>query len=190
VFAFNHLHTPVASSTATFSFSGGSLTFTPIGAGSLAYNNNTDYEFGAWVTGNGSTGSFTVTFSDTTDRAYLMAVELCGNDTSDPIAQSAYASSGADATQSHPYTANLPLAPLQSTNYDVYFLNTHEDLGGGIPTSTPAATDMSVGHNGAPNSGSAYAYRAGTPSQNESFDHNPAPTDNHWGTIAVEIKRP
>jgi len=76
------------------------------------------------------------------------------------------------------------LAPLAGTNFDVYFLCGKEDLGGSAPTGTPAVTNLIYGHAGA---GSAGTYFRDTPpSQNESF----AGSNKHWGTIAVEIKRP
>jgi hypothetical protein len=133
------------------------------------------------------TQTITVTFSNNTFQAYLQVVELCGNDTSAPIAQQMYTRSGADGTQSTPYTANLPAAPLAGTNFDVYFLNVNEDLGGGIPTSSPVCTNLTFGHTA---DGSAQTSFKGTPSQNEQFTQNPTPTAHHWGTIAVEIKRP
>src|SRR4029077_13265360 len=108
-------------------------------------------------------------------------VELCGNDTSNPIAQSAYATSPVN-TNSSPYTANLPLPPLAGTNFDVYFLNGNEDLGGSAPAGTPAVTNLIYGHNFNGTAGTSFK---GTPSQNESF----AGGGHHWGTIAVEIKR-
>ena len=190
MFAFTHSSSD--NSTASFSFSGGSPTFNNIGTGSLAYNGNNggnhqvDYEFGRWLNGgaSNSTGTITVTFNSTIVQAYLQVVELCGNDTSNPIAQSAYASSGANGTQSNPYLANLPAAPLAGTNFDVYFLNANEDLGGTVPVGTPAATNLIYKHAGN-GTGGTY-FRDTPPSQNESF----AGASHHWGTIAVEIKRP
>ena len=111
VFAFTHGGTDT---TATFSSTFfGSPTFHNIGSGSLGYHGNNggnhpvDAEFGRYLTGDviNETGTIKVTFSNTTSQAYLQVVELCGNDTSNPIAQSAYAISGADGTFSTPYTS-------------------------------------------------------------------------------------
>ena len=81
---------------------------------------------------------------------------------SNSIAQSAYAS----GNNTNPYTANLPAAPLQSTNFDVYFLDGGDDLGPSAPTGTPAVTNLIYVKAGA---GTAGTYFGGTPSQNESF---------------------
>ena len=170
---------------ATFSFSGGSPTFNNIGAGSASYNGALSYEFGRWLNGGASnvTGTITVTFVNTISRAFLQVVELCGNDTSNPIAQSAYATI-VGTTPSHPYTANLPAAPLASTNFDVYFLNAQDEFGGSTgPPGTPAVTYLLYQHSGAA-AGTSFK---DTPSQNESFDNG---STHRWGTIAVEIKRP
>ena len=78
------------------------------------------------------------------------------------------------------------MAPLAGTDFDVYFLNAKEGLGASAPTGTPAVTNLIYVPGG---SGSAATYFAGTPSQNESFNTSPA-SNKHWGTIAVEIKRP
>jgi len=180
VFAFTDSNTgDSATFSSTFS---GSPTFNNIGSGSAVLaGDGKEYEFGRWLNGGAtdSTGTITVTFAKTTSQAYLHVVQLCGNDTSAPIAQNAYAT----GNNTNPYTANLPLAPLAGTNFDVYFLCGKEDLGGSAPTGTPAVTNLIYGHAGG---GSAGTYFAGTPSQNESF----AGANKHWGTIAVEIKRP
>jgi hypothetical protein len=183
VFAFTNSVSPdSATFSSTFS---GSPTFNNIGSGSLPlpYNGG-DYEFGRWVNGGAtdSTGTISVTFALKPKQAYLQVVQLSGNDTSNPIAQSAYASSPG-TSNTNPYTANLPAPPLAGTNFDVYFLNASEDLGGSVPTGTPAVTNLIYVHAGG---GTAGTYAAGTPSQNESF----AGSNHHWGTIAVEIKRP
>jgi hypothetical protein len=179
VFAFTNSNT---GDSATFSFSGGSPTFNLIGAGSAALSDGKEYEFGRWLNGGGSdaTGTITVTFVKNTSQAYLQVVQLCGNNTSTPIAQNAYAI----GNNTNPYTANLPLAPLQSTNFDVYFLCAKEDLGGTAPVGTPAATSLFYADAGS-GTGGTY-FRDTPPSQNESF----AGGNHHWGTIAVEIKRP
>ena len=173
-----------AGDSATFSFSGGSPTFNNIGSRSLIYN-TTNYEFGRWLNGGGSdaTGTIKVTFVQTISKpAYVQVVQLNGNDTVNPIAQSAYASSpGTTATQ--PYTANLPLPPLVDTNFDVYFLDGGDDLGPSAPVGTPAVTNLLYAHGGGTAAGT---YFASTPSQNESF----AGGNKHWGTIALEIKLP
>ncbi len=182
MFAFTNSNTgDSATFSSTFS---GSPTFNLIGAGSLVVGDGKEYEFGRWLNGGGSnaTGTITVTFAKTINQAYLQVVELCGNDTSAPIAQQAYAT----GNNTNPYTANLPLAPLAGTNFDVYFLNAKETLGASAPTGTPAVTNLIYVPGG---SGSAATYFAGTPSQNESFNTSPA-SSKHWGTIAVEIKRP
>ena len=183
VFAFTNSTTgDSATFSSTFS---GSPTFNLIGAGSGVYASGKQYEFGRWLNGGGSnaTGTITVTFVQTMHQAYLQVVELCGNDTSAPIAQQAYAAGNGTT----PYTANLPLAPLASTNFDVYFLNAKEDLGGSAPVGTPVATSLLYLHSG---NGTAGTYFRDTPpSQTESFNTSPA-SNKHWGTIAVEIKRP
>ena len=182
VFAFTNSNTgDSATFSSTFS---GSPTFNLIGPGSLVVGDGKEYEFGRWLNGGGSnaTGTITVTFVQTMHQAYLQVVELCGNDTSAPIAQQAYAAGNG----TNPYTANLPLAPLAGTDFDVYFLNAKEGLGASAPTGTPAVTNLIYVPGG---SGSAATYFAGTPSQNESFNTSPA-SSKHWGTIAVEIKRP
>jgi hypothetical protein len=196
VFVFNNLHNASDTTTASFSSTiNGSPTFTDIGAGSKGYNFGAnglfaDYEFGAWVATGASPGTgktITATFTNgATDQAFIHVVELCGNDTSTPIAQSAYDSSPSNSNTS-PYVANLPAPPLQSTNFDVYFLDTHENLGPNTPTSSPAITNLRYDHVGA---GSAATYFKDPASQNEQFTQNPNPTNHHWGTIAVEIKRP
>jgi len=165
---------------ATPSSSVAGLTFNTIGSGSLFYNGK-DYEFGWWVNGGGSdaTGTISVTFVKKPNQAYVQVIQLSGNDTSNPIAQNAYAS----GNNTNPYTANLPAPPVAGTNFDVYFLDANEDLGGSAPTGTPTVTNLIYVHASA---GSAGTYFADTPSQNESF----AGANKHWGTIAVEIKRP
>ena len=182
VFAFTNSTTgDSATFSSTFS---GSPTFNLIGPGSLVVGDGKEYEFGRWLNGGGSnaTGTITVTFVQTMHQAYLQVVELCGNDTSAPIAQQAYAAGNG----TNPYTANLPLAPLAGTDFDVYFLNAREALGASAPTGTPAATNLIYVAGG---SGTAGTYFRDTPpSQNESFCVGCA--GKHWGTIAVEIKRP
>jgi Predicted solute binding protein len=179
VFAFTESS---SGDSATPSSSVSGLTFNTIGSGSLNYN-TTDYEFGWWVNGGGSdvTGAtITVTFVKTISKpAYLQVVQLSGNNTSAPIAQSAYAS----GNNTNPYTANLPAPPLAGTNDDVYFLTGGDDLGLSAPTGTPAVTNLFYAHGGGTAAGT---YSTGTPSQNESF----AGPNKHWGTIAVEIKSP
>jgi hypothetical protein len=178
VFAFT---SSASGDSATFSSTfSGSPTFNNIGSGSLFYNGK-DYEFGRWLNGGAtdSTGTISVTFANKPKQAYVQVIQLSGNDTSNPIAQSAYAT----GNNTNPYTANLPAAPLAGTNFDVYFLDANEDLGGSAPTGTPAVTNLVYAHAGA---GSAATYFKGTPSQNESF----AGSNKHWATMAVEIKRP
>jgi hypothetical protein len=178
VFAFTN--STASGDSATPSSSVGGLTFNTIGSGSLFYNGS-DYEFGWWVNGGASdaNGTISVTFVKKTNQAYVQVIQLSGNDTSTPIAQSAYAT----GNNTNPYTANLPAAPLASTNFDVYFLDAKEDISPSAPTGTPAVTNLIYQHSP---SGSAASYFAGTPSQNESF----AGANKHWATIAVEIKRP
>jgi len=182
VFAFTNSNTgDSATFSSTFS---GSPTFNLIGAGSLVVGDGKEYEFGRWLNGGASdaTGTITVTFVQTTKQAYLHVVQLCGNDTSAPIAQQLYST----GNNTNPYTANLPLAPLASTNFDVYFLNAKESLGASAPTGTPAVTNLIYVQGG---SGTAGTYFRDTPpSQNESFCVGCG--GKHWGTIAVEIKRP
>ena len=158
----------------------GSPAFNNIGSGSLFYNGK-DYEFGRWLNGGASdsTGTISVTFAIKSKQAYVQVVELCGNNTSTPIAQSMYTS----GNNTNPYTANLPAPPLAPTNFDVYFLDANEDLGSPAPVGTPAVTNLIYVHAGA---GSAGTYFKDTPAQNESF----AGANNHWATIGVEINRP
>jgi hypothetical protein len=183
VFAFTNSNT--GDSITSITFSGGSPTFNNIGSGSLTLaGDGKEYEFGRWLNGGGSdaTGTITVTFAKTTTQAYLQVVQLCGNDTSTPIAQQAYST----GNNTSPYTANLPLAPLAGTNFDVYFLTAKEGLGVTAPVGTPAATNLIYQNSG---SGTAGTYFRDTPpSQTESFCVGCA--GKHWGTIAVEIKRP
>jgi hypothetical protein len=77
------------------------------------------------------------------------------------------------------------LAPT-GTDFAVYFADTNENLGGNNPTSSPAITLLQYDHVGA---GSAATFFTNAPTQLQSFNQNPA-TNRHWGTIAVEIKRP
>jgi hypothetical protein len=166
---------------ATFSSTGlGSPTFNNIGSGSLNYNTN-DYEYGQYLNGgNNANGTITVTTVKTISKpSYIQVVELCGNDTVTPIAQSAYAT----GNNTNPYTANLPAPPLVGTNFDAYFLDASDDLGPSAPTGTPAVTNLFYAHGGGTAAGT---YFKDTPSQNESF----AGGNKHWATIAVEIKRP
>ena len=158
----------------------GGLTFDTIGVDSMFYNGK-DYEFGWWVNGGASdaSGTISVTFKKDPALAYVQVIELYGNDTLNPIAQSNYAS----GNNTNPYIANLPAPPLASTNFDVYFLDAHEDLGGTVPTGTSAVTNLIYAHAGG---GSAATYFKETQSQNQSF----AGPNKHWATIAVEIKRP
>jgi hypothetical protein len=178
-----------AGDSATFTSNiNGSPTFNNIGSGSANYN-TVDYEFGRWLNTGANPGNnknITVTFAKTIVRAYIHVVELCGNDMVAPIAQSFYTTSPG-TTQTNPYTANLPLAPIGLTNFDVYYLNTQEDLAGNNPTSNPAITLLTPYLHAS--NGSAATFFANTPSQNESFNKNPIAVA-HWGTIAVEIKRP
>src|SRR5205807_10077015 len=118
-------------------------------------------------------------FVQTIHQASVQVIQLNGNDTSSPIAQSAYAT----GNNTNPYTANLPAPPVAPTNFDVYFLDANESLGGSPPTGTPAVTNLFYVAGG---SGTAGTYFANTPSQNESF----AGPNHHWATIAVEIKKP
>jgi len=182
VFAFT---SSASGDSATFSSTfSSSPTFNNIGSGSAVLSDGKEYEFGRWLNGGGSnaTGTITVTFAKTIIQAYLQVVELCGNDTSAPIAQQAYAT----GNNTNPYTANLPAPPLAGTNFDVYFLCAKENLGASAPTGTPAVTNLIYVPGG---SGSAGTYFRDTPpSQNESFCMGCA--IKHWGTIAVEIKRP
>jgi hypothetical protein len=174
VFAFTNSATgDSATFSSTFS---GSPAFTPIGAGSLNYNNQ-DYNFGWWVNGGAtdSTGKITVTFVKNTHQAYLQVIQLSGNNLSNPIARSAYAS----GNNTNPYSANLP-APTSSGDNEVDFLSGQEDLGPSAPIATPSMTNLVYKH--AP-PGSAGSYTSGTATQNTSF----AGGNHHWGTIAVEI---
>jgi hypothetical protein len=145
------------------------------------FYNGKDYEFGWWVNGGASnaSGTISVTFKKDPAKAYVQVIELYGNDTLNPIAQSAYAS----GNNTNPYTANLPDPPLASTNFDVYFLDAHEDLGNSVPTGTSAVTNLVYAHAGG---GTAATYFKETQSQLQSF----AGPNKHWATIAVEIKRP
>ena len=60
-----------------------------------------------------ASGTITVTFVKTISKpAYLQVVQLSGNDTSNPIAQSAYVT----GNNTNPCTANLPAPPLASIN--------------------------------------------------------------------------
>jgi hypothetical protein len=180
VFAFTFSNTgDSATFSSTFS---GSPTFNLIGTGSLTLaGDGKEYEFGRYITGGGSnaTGTITVTFVKTIGQAYLQVVELCGNDTLAPIAQQAYST----GNNTNPYTANLPLTPIAGTNFDVYFINGKESLGNTAPVGTPAATNLVYDITGGSSAGT---YFKNTPSQNESF----AGGNHHWGTIAVEVKRP
>src|SRR5206468_6067817 len=136
VFAFT---SSASGDSATFSSTfSSSPTFNNIGSGSLFYNGK-DYEFGRWLNGGAtdSTGTISVTFVKKPNQAYVQVVELCGNNTSTPIAQFAYAS----GNNTNPYTANLGSPPLAS-NFDVYFLDANEDLGSSAPTGTPAVTNL------------------------------------------------
>jgi len=195
VFVFNNLHTAANTTTASFASTwNGGTSFSSIGAGLKGYNGTTtfaDYEFVAWATSGASPGTgktITATFTNgATDQAWLQVVELGCNDTSNPIAQSAY-STISGTTQSNPYTANLPAGPIQATNFDVYFVNAHENITavpGATPTPTPATLTLQSGGGG----GTADTFWASTPRQNESFNTSPS-SSKHWGTIAVEIKRP
>jgi len=181
VFAFTESK---AGDSATFSSTGlGSPTFNNIGSGSLFYNGN-DYEYGQYLNGgNNANGTITVTTVQTISKpSYIQVVELCGNDTSTPIAQFAYAT----GNNTNPYTANLPASPLAPTNFDVYFLDAGDDFGPSAPTGTPAVTNLFYAHGGGTAAGT---YFKDTPSQTESFNTSPG-SNKHWGTIAVEIKRP
>ena len=184
MFAFTNSNTgDSATFSSTFS---GSPTFNLIGAGSLVLaGDGKEYEFGRWLNGGGSnaTGTITVTFVKTISQAYLQVVELCGNDRSAPItSNNAYAT----GNNTNPYTANLPAPPLAGTNFDVYFLCGRESLGVAAPTGTPGVTNLIYVAGG---SGTAGTYFRDTPpSQTESFCVGCA--NKHWGTIAVEIKRP
>jgi len=178
VFAFTESK---AGDSATFSSTGlGSPTFNNIGSGSLNYNTN-DYEYGRYLNGgNNANGTITVTTVQTISKpSYIQVVELCGNNTSTPIAQFAYAT----GNNTNPYTANLPTPPVAGTNFDAYFLDAGDDLGPSAPTGTPAVTNLFYAHGGGTAAGT---YFKDTPSQNESF----AGANKHWATIAVEIKRP
>jgi hypothetical protein len=186
VFAFTNSNT--GDSMTSITFSGGSPTFNNIGSGSLVLaGDGKEYEFGRWLNGGGSnaTGTITVTFAKTISQvAYLQVVELCGNDTSTPITvNNAYAT----GNNTNLYTANLPAPPLAGTNFDVYFLCARESLGATAPVGTPAVTNLFYAQ---ANNGTAGTYFRDTPpSQNQSFTMTPA-SNRHWGTIAVEIKRP
>jgi hypothetical protein len=194
VFVYNSLHSSSNTTTASFSSTfNGSPTFSDIGAGSKGYNFGANglfanYEFGAWVTSGASPGTgktITATFTNgNTDQAFLHVVELCGNDTSAPIAQSAYNSSPSN-TNTSPYDATLPPAVF-STDFNVYFLDANENLGNTTPVGTPAATNLRYDHVGAGTAGTYFREPPPAPSGSESF----AGSNHHWGTIAVEIKRP
>jgi hypothetical protein len=143
--------------------------------------NGNQFEFGRYITGGATnqSGTITVTFAQKTKGAFLQVVELCGNDTSAPIAQSRY-----QMSTSATANADLLAGPVQVTNFDVYFLD-GDDFGATAPTGTPAVTnlfyDRVVGQN------AAGTYLKGTASQLESFALG---SSFNWGTIAVEIKRP
>jgi hypothetical protein len=178
-----------AGDSATFTSIGlGGPTFNLIGTGFADYNSPAiDHEFGRWLIGGVSDagpGTITVTFVNTiNNQAWVHVVELCESDTLDPIAQSAYATSPGNSNTS-PYTADLPLPPLQSTNFDVYFVSSNENIGGSPPTPVPAATLLLYDKAGG-GSGVTY-FRDTPPLQNQQF----TAANHHWGTIAVEIKRP
>jgi hypothetical protein len=167
---------PGDSATFSSTFSGNPA-FTPIGAGSLFYNNK-DYNFGRWVNGGASdsTGAIKVTFSKNTHQAYIQVIKLSGNNLSTPVAQSAYTS----GNNTHPYTANLS-APPSSGDNEVAFLSANEDLGPSAPHATPASMVNLIYKHAGP--GSAGSYTNPTATQNTSF----AGGNHHWGTIAVEI---
>src|SRR5262249_18540770 len=133
---------------------------------------NKNYNFAWWGNGGAadSTGTIKVSFLKNTNRAFLQVVELNGNSTSNPIAQSAFA----NGNNTTPYTATLP-APPGSGNSKVVFLTANEDLGGSAPVATPSMTNLVYLHGG---SGSAGTYASNTASQNTSF----AGGNKHWGT--------
>ena len=95
-----------------------------------------------------ASGTISVTFVKQPTQTYLQVIQLSGNDTSNPIAQNAYAT----GNNTNPYTANLPAPPLAGTNFDVYFLDANENLGNTAPVGTPAVTNLVYAHTG---SGSA-----------------------------------
>jgi hypothetical protein len=175
-----------AGDSVTFSSTGlGSPTFNLIGTGSENFTGSTsDYVYGRWLAGgNNASGTITVTtVQNMSKNSYIYIVELGCNDTTNPIAQSAYAS----GNNTHPYTANLTAPPLQATNFDVYLLGSGDDTGATTPTSSPAITNIQYDHGGGT---AAAVYWSGTtaPQQNEQFDSVP-PANKHWGTIAVELK--
>jgi hypothetical protein len=186
VFAFVESNT---ADTVTFSSNAPSLTFNLIGAGSANYNNN-DYEYGRYLTGDGNNHTITVTTVKTISKpSYLKVIELGGcPDTSNPIAQSAYTTSpGTSATS--PYTAFLPAA-LASTDFDVYWLTGGDDIGATI-TSSPAITLLDNTHGGGT---TGATFWASTPSSQTTEQFCKGATcpggTAHWGTIAVEVKRP
>src|SRR5207249_9069153 len=78
--------------TVTFSSTGlGSPTFNLIGTGSHNFTGATsDYNYGRWLAGgNNASGTITVTTVKSISKpSYIYVVELCGNDTVNPIAQS------------------------------------------------------------------------------------------------------
>jgi hypothetical protein len=177
VFAFTN---SAAGDSATFSSTfSGSPAFAPIGAGSLFYNNQ-DYNFGWWVNGGAadSTGKITINFVKNTHQAYVQVIQLGGNNLSNPIAQSAYAS----GNNTNPYTANLP-SPSTTGNGEVDFLSANEDLSKTVPIATPSMTNLVYAHAGPGSAGSYTTGTSGTATQNTSF----AGGNKHWGTIAVEI---
>jgi len=107
--------------------------FTPIGAGSLFYNTK-DYNFRL-------VGERRCDRLDRKDhdqlredhaQAYVQVIQLSGNNLSNPIAQSAYAS----GNNTNPYTANLSSAPT-SGNGEVDFLSANEDLSRPSPSRHP-----------------------------------------------------
>jgi hypothetical protein len=154
----------------------GAPAFNKIGAGSLFYNGKS-YEFGWWVNGgaSNSTGTVTVTFAKSSQQSYVEIVQLNGNNTSNPIAQAAYAT----GNNTNPYTANFA-SPPGSGNNEVDFLTASEDLGGSAPVATPAMTNLDYDHSG---NGTEGTYASDTATQNSSF----AGGNHHWATIAVEI---
>lgn len=86
-----------------------------------------------------------------------------------------------------PFTANLT-APPTGTNFAIYFLNSNENLTNAVPTSSPAITNLVYAN---AQTGMAGTWFADTPSQFQPFCQQACPgVQQHWGTIAVEIKRP
>jgi len=182
-----------ASDTASFTSTiTGNPTFNLIGTGSKNYNTN-DYEYGRWLTTGASPGTnktITVTTTQNISKpSYLKVIELGGcPDLVNPIAQSAYTTSPG-TTKTSPYTAFLP-GPVANTDFDVYWLNGGDDLGATL-TSSPSITQVDNTHGGGTTGATFFASTPSSQTTEQFCSGTTCPgTTNHWGTIAVEIKRP